>query len=102
MPVCFTYVFQNLVKRSYNQPRYEWRKRNFWAINAKLEVDWDLLFAHLTLEEMYGEFMKSIEEATHGHIPYKKVASTKPPWKTKSPANIKRNRRSAWKLYKEA
>ena len=24
MPVCFTYVFQNLVKRSYNQPRYEW------------------------------------------------------------------------------
>ena len=96
MPVCFTYVFQNLVKRSYNQPRYEWHKGNFRAINAKLrEVDWDLLFAHLTLEEMYVEFMKSIEEATHGHIQYKKVASTKPLWKTKPPANIKHNRGSA-------
>lgn len=65
-PACFSCIFQNLVERPYNKPRLKWHKGNFQAINDRLgDTDWDLLFAHLSVEEIYVEYIKTITNATY-------------------------------------
>ena len=108
-PVVFDYVFQSEVScvsdvldsASDNVQQRAWHVGNYPAIRKHLSaVDWDHEFQDKSASECAIALTDVLTDLACKFVPIRKTQEQKPPWQTRPPSSMIRQRQLAWQKYK--
>ena len=103
-PTLCEYLFNRnpLSETSMGEPRRRWHHGKYEKISKRLsEIDWDLEFHYLDVQEAYSRFLDIVTPLIQDHIPeYTLTCSRKVPWKVQPPSSLLSRRKAAWDRFK--
>ena len=102
-PVVCDYLFclnQEIVRQGTWRPKFQWFRGNYASISSALsEVDWELEFMYLGVQDSYEVFLSIIMQLVNHYVPVSS-GDPSPPWSVRPPRVLGRDRSNAWRHYK--
>jgi hypothetical protein len=102
-PIICEYYFQGMRQmcRPHNNDQRLWNRGKYSRISEELSVvDWVSLFSYSSVDEDCAVLESILRPLIHRHVPPKTLLS-RPPWATKAPRALLRERADAWQRYKD-
>ena len=105
-PTAFDYIFSN---QSDSEPNAKptlkraWHKGRYNAISRSLEAtNWDYELAYRDADDSFNHFAVTVSDLIQENVPLKPPGDGKPPWSTRPPSSLIRQRQIACNAYKTA
>ena len=105
-PTAFDYVFSNQLDPAPNSAptvQRAWHKGRYRAISRSLETtNWDYELAYRDADDSFNHLAETLSDLIQVNVPLKLPRDGKPPWSTRPPSSLVRQRQIAWNAYKTA
>ena len=108
-PVLFEYLFESddstpvVDSDNTGDQRRDWHRGRYPLICQHLsDIDWSVEFAYLRTQDCVDRFTDIVSDLTEQLVPLKKNRESKPPWQTRPPTGLIRQRQQAWQRFKSA
>ena len=83
------------------QPRRAWHKGKYNRVQSNLtDTDWATTFEGLNASECFDLFTNQVTALCEEFVPLKPPGSENPPWPTRPPTSLVRERQRAWSTFK--